>query len=297
MENSQPTSHMVNRANWASCSLLGVSICLLAIACMSIIQRSDGLAGLWLPTALLIPVLFHHRYRDWVPLLCAAAVGIAASHTISGTPFLHYLPYLLNNLIEASLCATLLRHVLPAQDPLSGLNSWMKFLFVAVIFCPLISALIMLLFILHIHSPAELQSRFATWFMSEAVAILALTPLGLIYQRGYLVKLLTSKRLLGLLLTLALTLAAGFLALKWLPYTFAFITIPLLWSAIRLPRIEAFIIFLAMTLMIALLHTSGIISVQPHLVVPIPQGLIFLPLLLILMPANAIAMAMTALRT
>ncbi|MGP6470881.1 diguanylate cyclase domain-containing protein [Rahnella aceris] len=297
MENSKPPSTGANRANWTSCLLLGISTCLLAFACLSIIQKSSSLAGLWLPTALLIPVLFHHRYRDWIPLLCAAALGIAASHTILGTPFFRYLPYLLNNLIEASLCADLLRRILPAQDPLSGLSSWMKFLFVAVIFCPLVSALIMLLFILHVHSPAELQSRFTTWFMSEAVAILALTPLGLIYHRGYLVKLITSPRLFGLLLTLILTLAAGFLALKWLPYTFAFITIPLLSAAIRLPRMESFIIFLSMTLMIALLHTSGIISVQPHLADQLPQGLIFLPLLLILMPANAMAMAMHALRT
>ncbi|RJT44589.1 PAS domain S-box protein [Rahnella woolbedingensis] len=296
MEKSKAPSILVNRANWTSHVLLGISVCLLALACMSVIQKSSSLAGLWLPTALMIPVLFHHRYRDWLPLLCASALGIAAANTVLGTPFLRYLPYLLNNLFEASLCAALLRRMLPAQDPLSGLGYWVRFLLIAVIFCPLVSSFIMMLFILHVHSPVELQSRFATWFMSEAVAILALTPLGLIYQRGYFRKNLTANRFFGLLLTLVITLVAGFLALKWLPYTFAFITIPLLWSAIRLPRVEAFIIFLSMTLMIALLHTSGIVSVQPHTVVQIPQGLIFLPLLLILTPANAMAMAMHALR-
>jgi len=297
VERSKPPSLIVhNRANWKAPVLLGISVCLLALACMNIIQRQSNLAGLWLPTALLIPVLFHHHYRQWLPLLCAAALGIAAAHIVMETPFPRYLPYLLNNLIEASLCAALLRRMLPGQDPLSDLGSWVKFLLIAVVFCPLVSSVIMMLFILHIHSPAELQNRFATWFMSEAVAILALTPLGLIYQRGYFTKNLTSQRFFELILTLVLTLIAGFLALKWLPYTFAFITIPLLWCAIRLPRIEAFIIFLSMTLMIALLHTSGIINVQPHTAMQVPQGLIFLPLLLILMPANAMAMAMHSLR-
>jgi len=296
VEKSKQPPITISRANWTSHVLLGISVCLLALACMSVIQKSSSLAGLWLPTALMIPVLFRHRYRDWLPLLCASALGIAAAHTVLGTPFLRYLPYLLNNLFEAAFCAALLRRLLPEQDPLTGLGYWVRFLMVAVIFCPLVSSLIMMLFILHIQSPVELQSRFATWFMSEAVAILALTPLGLVYQRGYFRKNLTSGRFFGLLLTLIITLAAGFLALKWLPYTFAFITIPLLWCAIRLPRIEAFIIFLCMTLMIALLHTSGIVSVQPHTVVQIPQGLIFLPLLLILTPANAMAMAMHALR-
>ncbi len=141
---------------------------------------------MWLPTALLIPVLFHHRYRDWIPLLCAAALGIAAAHlSLLARRVPLYLPYMVNNLVEAAFCALLLRQMLPAQDPLSGLSNWVKFLVIAVIICPLVSSVIMMLFILHIHTAAELQHRFATWYMSEAVAILALTPLGLIYQRGY----------------------------------------------------------------------------------------------------------------
>ena len=296
MEKIKQTTFFSEKVNWKVPLLTGIAICLLALACLGIIQKTSSLAGLWLPTALLIPVLFHHRYLDWIPLLCAAALGIVAAHFIAGTPVLLYLPYTVNNLIEATLCALLLRRALPAQDPLSGLSHWVKFLVIAVIFCPLVSSVFMMLFILHIHTAAELQDRFATWYMSEAVAILALTPLGLIYQRGYLKQILTSRRLVELLATLVITLALGFMALKWLPYTFAFITIPLLWSAIRLPRLEAFIIFLSMTLMIALLQTSGIITVQPH-AIQIPQGLIFLPLLLILLPANAMAMAMHTLRT
>lgn len=296
MEKSKPTAFLAERVNWKVPVLTGIAICLLALACLNIIQKTSSLAGLWLPTALLIPVLFHHRYRDWIPLLSAAALGIAAAHFIAGTPIVSSLPYTVNNLIEATLCVLLLRRALPAQDPLSSLSNWVKFLVIAILFCPLISSVIMMIFILHIHTPVELQNRFGSWFMSEAVAILALTPVGLIYQRGYFKQSFTSKRLFELLGTLIITLTLGFMALKWLPYTFAFITIPLLWAAIRLPRIEAFIIFLSMTLMIALLQTSGIITVQPH-AVQIPQALIFLPLLLILLPANAMAMAMHALRT
>lgn len=286
-----PTSSVT----WKVSLALGISICLLALACLKIIQQSSSLAAVWLPTSLLIAVLFHYSYRDWLPLLCAAALGIIAANTLVGTPFLHYFPYIINNLIEASVCALLLRKLLPAQDPLTGLANWVKFLLVAVVFSPLLSSVLMTLFIVHSHSPQELQQRFATWYISEAVAILSLTPLGLIYQHGYLRQLGHSRRLYEMLLTLTLTLLAGFMALKWLPYPFAFITIPLLWSAIRLPRIEAFFIFLCMTLMIALLQTTGTISVIPK-VNSLPDGLLFTPLLLILLPADAMAMAMHALR-
>ncbi len=280
---------------WKMSLVIAISVCMLALACLKILQQSSSLAAVWLPTALLIPVLFHHRYRDWIPLFCAAALGIAGANTLVGTPFLHYFPYILNNMVEAGVCTLLLRKLLPAQDPLSGLANWVKFLLVAVVFSPLLSSVIFTLFIVHSHSPQELQQRFATWFISEAVAILSLTPLGLIYQRGYFQQLSHSRRLYEMLLTLTLTLVAGFLALKWLPYPFAFITIPLLWAAIRLPRIEAFFIFLCMTLMIALLQTLGIISVIPG-AKSLPEGLLFTPLLLILLPANAMAMAMHALR-
>ena len=282
--------------SWKTLLVLAVSICLLALACMKVIQQSSSLASVWLPTALLIPVLFHHRYRDWLPLFCAAGIGIAASHFMVHSWSTRYLPYLFINLFEAGVCALLLRRFLPTKDPLSGLVNWAKFLLVAVVFSPLLSAIIMTLFIQHTQAPQASEQRFATWFMSEAVAILALTPLGLIYQKGYLQQLFQhSSRLLELMATLIINMVAAFLALKWLPYPFAFITIPLLWAAIRLPRVEAFFIFLSLTLMIALLQTTGVIDIVPHITV-VPPGLLFTPLLLILLPANAMAMAMHALR-
>lgn len=281
---------------WKVLLALGLGTGLLALICLKVIQQSSSLAVVWLPTALLIPVLFHYRYRAWIPLLCAAALGLAAANTLVGTPFGRYWPYIFNNMAEAAFCALLLRKFLPANDPLSGLANWVKFLAIAVIISPLLSSVMLTLFIAHAHSLQELQQRFATWFISEAVAILSLTPLGLIYQRGYLRQLTThSRRLYEMLLTLTLILLAGFVAVKWLPYSFAFITIPLLWAAIRLPRVEAFFIFICMTLMIVLLQTSGVISIVPH-INRIPEGLLFTPLLLILLPANAMAVAMHALR-
>ncbi|MGC6387686.1 diguanylate cyclase domain-containing protein [Ewingella sp. S1.OA.A_B6] len=295
MEKNMLGLFSASQVTWKVLLALGLSIGLLALVSLKVIQQTSSLAAIWLPTALLIPVLFHYCYRDWIPLLFAAALGLAAVHTAVGTPFAHYWPYVLNNLIEAGLCALLLRKLLPAQDPLSGLTNWIKFLAVAVVFSPLLSSVFSTLFILHSHSAQELQHSFATWYISEAVGILSLTPLGLIYQRGYWQQLTHSRRLYEMLLTLTLTLLAGFLALKWLPYPFAFITIPLLWTAIRLPRVEAFFIFLCMTLMITLLQTTGVISVILHFT-PLPESLLFTPLILILLPANAMAMAMHALR-
>ncbi|GAB2953457.1 diguanylate cyclase domain-containing protein [Hafnia psychrotolerans] len=295
MEKNMLSLFSASQNIWKVLLALGFSIGVLALVCMKFVQQTSNLASVWLPTALLITVLFHYRYRDWIPLFCAAALGLAAAQTLAGAPFLSYWPYILNNFIEAGICVLLLRKLLPAQDPLSGPTNWIKFLAVAVIFSPLLSSAISTLLIMHSHSARELKQHFATWYISEAVGVLSLAQFGLIYQRGYWQQLGHSRRLYKLLLTLVLTLLSGFLALKWLPYPFAFIILPLLWTAARLPRVEAFFIFLCMTLMITLLQSTGSISVKLHFT-PFPESLLFTPLILILLPANAMAMAMHALR-
>lgn len=284
-----------SKVSWKTLLVLAITICLLAFFCMQVIRQSLSLASMWLPTALLIPVLFHHRYRDWLALFFAAALGITAAHALANSWSERFLPYMLINLLESGICAMLLHRFLPAKDPLSGLVNWAKFLIIAVLFSPLLSAVIIMLFIPLVDAQTA-EQQFATWYMSEAVAIMALTPLGLIYQRGYLQQLFHHpSRLFEALATLTINLVAAFLALKWMPYPFAFVAIPLQWVAVRLPRLEAFFIYLIVTLMIALLQTSGVIDIVPHTTVEHLE-LLFTPLLLILLPANAMVMAMHALR-
>lgn len=292
MKKSSTYSTDASHADWTITLSLGVTVCILTIFCLVVIQPFVSLAAIWLPTALLIPVLFHHRYSDWLFLLIATCVGTFIARSLLNNPIFSALPYILNNIIIASMCAFLLRKVLPIMSPIRGLADWVKFLLVAVIFTPIISTLIMALIS---YSSPELIERSIVWYMSESIAILAVTPLGLIYQKGCIRKILHSHRFFEVLITSILTLTISFLAIKWLPYPFAFISIPLLWTAIRLPRLEAFIIFLCITLMIVLLQSTNIISIALNALL-LPPELLFIPLLLILLPANAMAIVMDALR-
>lgn len=280
--------------NWVRVLTLAITQCGLALLCLSIIHHSSSLAALWLPTSVLMTVLFYHRYREWPGLLLAAACGIFAAHTLLGTPFLRYVPYVLNNLLEASIGAALLRRALPGNDPLNGLGNWLKFLVIAVLFTPLLSTLVLVLSNMN-RSADELHLQATTWYLSEAVAVLVLTPIGMVYKHGDKARLLASGRLSEFLLTLGVTLFSCFLALKWLPFPFAFITLPLLWVAIRMPRLEAFLIFLATTMMVGLLQASVFMNVYPNML-KIWQGLLFAPLLLVLLPVSAMSLAMHSLR-
>lgn len=277
---------------------LGLGICLVALLCLKISPITSNLATIWLPTALLTSVLFHRRYREWPVLLVCAALGILLADMISGylppgnivNP--HYLANMLNNLIEASMCAALLRHYLDSQEPLAKLGDWINFLSIAVVCTPLFGAVLMMVF-----NSTELNTmrEFITWYISEAVATVALVPVGLLLRRDYLQQLKASGRLKNLLITLFITLLTSVMAMKWIPFPFAFITLPLLLAAIRLPQLDAFIVFLSVTLIITPLQPNQIVTIIPGML-GLADGLVFVPLLLILLPINVVTMVMHALR-
>ena len=69
---------------------------------------------------------------------------------------------------------------------------------------------------------------------------LALVPLGLLFKPHYLLRHRNPRLLFESLLTLAITLTLSWLSMLYLPWPFTFIIVLLMWSAVRLPRMEAF---------------------------------------------------------
>lgn len=278
---------------WRTLGGLILLVFLLALFCLKFTLVDGLIVSLWLPTALMIAMLYRFSHRHWPLLLIGSAAAMAAANLICGVPPGFYLPLTLVNVAESMLAATLLHRLLPAVDPLENVASWIKFVLAAVVFTPMVSAFVML--IPHLHTPELLPNRFRIWFISEALGILTVTPLGLLFRPVSLARLLHSPRLPEVLVMLVGTLGASYLALFWLPYPFAFISIPLLTASIRLQRLEALLIFFALTVMVALLIAGGQLA---HIRYPANASplLNYLPLLLILLPANAMTIVMHGLR-
>lgn len=78
------------------------------------------------------------------------------------------------------------------------------------------------------------------WVLSESIGALALVPLGLLFKPHYLLRHRNPRLLFESLLTLAITLTLSWLSMLYLPWPFTFIIVLLMWSAVRLPRMEAF---------------------------------------------------------
>ena len=101
-----------------------------------------------------------------LPLLASGLGIVLASFLLFG---INIIPVKLAaiNLLEAAVCALLLRRTLPANDPLSDLGCWLRFVVCAVIFTPLFSALLAAGL-----SPTPDQTfwqSFGIWFISEAI--------------------------------------------------------------------------------------------------------------------------------
>lgn len=269
--------------------LTAMIVFLLAYLCLTLSAESSHFTPLWFPTAAVIMLLYHQPPRAWpLPLLFSGISMCIASFMLFGV---EWFPVKLTmiNLLEATVCTLLLRRILQPEDPLNGLASWLKFVGCAVIFTPMFSALLAATLA---PEPGEtFWQPFSTWFISEAVGVLALAPIGLVYRRS----MLKTLNLLELLLVLIGTLTFSYLALLNLPFPFTFIILPLLWAAISLPRLEAFITCFTTTLMITVIISLGQLHFQDRGNF-LRDVEIYIPLLLILIPAHAMTMVMHAFR-
>ncbi|EOU9539617.1 diguanylate cyclase [Cronobacter dublinensis] len=249
------------------------------------------LAPLWFPTSIMMVAFFRHALRMWVPIALVCGAGtVLATLTLFPPGDLEPL-YTVINIIEALVGATLLRKLLPWYNPLKNLNNWLRLALASAVVPPLVGGCLLAAISEH-----EVTLRvFLVWILSETIGALALVPLGLLFKARYLLRHRSPRLLAESLATLCITLLCSWLALHYMPWPFTFVIVLLMWSAIRLPRLEAFTVFLATVMMVSFVIASNTTLLDlPHegIVVNAP----WLPFLMILLPANVMTMVMYASR-
>ncbi|MGE9549645.1 diguanylate cyclase [Erwinia amylovora] len=279
--------------SWANALILGVLSFALTLFCVELIKVSGQISPLWFATALMTIVVFRQPNKSLPLQLICCVAGIAAanvlvlgfSFTAAGFP--------LFNLAQALSGGLLLRALLDRKNPLNSLLSWSKMFVAVVLFTPLVGGLLAC-WILSATGHASFRF-FSTWVISESIGMLALGPVCLLWQRDYLHKAINQNQLLETLLTLLSTVVICYCVLRYLPWPFTFVMVVLFYSAVRLPRFEAFVVYLAtlsmMMLMLALnlldLNTGngGVVSNTP-----------WLPFLLAIIPSHMMALVMHSFR-
>lgn len=274
-----------------------VIIFALTLFCLSLKHDTlEQVVPLWLPTALLIAWLFHYPPRQWLsPLAVAAASIFLAGYLLYGFSWMSLL-YMTFDLLEASVAAYLLRRVLNAEQPLENIRSWIKFILYGVILVPLLTSI---LFAATSLASSTFWQSFAIWFIADATSILSLTPIGLLYKRRtWSLNRETFIPQAEHALTLLITMAISYIVVAKSPFPFSIIIVTLMWTAIRLPLFNAMNIFF-WTAMCAFLsfHFQHVLPQPHHDTLGTGNLLIYLPILLILLPSQAMAITMHQLRT
>ncbi|CNH02456.1 putative sensor protein [Yersinia pekkanenii] len=274
-------------------TIISIVVFLLALFCIQLSEQSENLAPLWFPTAVLMIALFHHPLRYWPWQLLTAGICIVAANFILYGISWFPLPLTLINLAEAAVGAWLLRKFLQPKDPLNSLFSWLKFSICTVVIVPLVSGLAAAWYL----SPQNdnFSQVFTIWFMSEAIGMLALGPVGLLYRRGYFNIATQSNALFDMMWMTVLSLAACYIGLLYLPFPFTFVIMALIWTSIRLPRFETFTVCFLATVLIAMMINFNLFTLQADTKLSV-QAFSFIPLLMVLIPPHAMSMVMHAFR-
>ncbi|EEJ1150934.1 PAS domain S-box protein [Salmonella enterica] len=291
---SKPSQHVFVTVPHPLLRLVSLGLVAFVFTLFSLVLSRVGtqLAPLWFPTSIMMVAFYRHAGRLWPGIAVACSLGsIGASLTLFPAASLNF-SWTAINIIEAATGAILLRKLLPSYNPLQNLNDWFRLAIGSAVIPPLLGGMLFWL----IAPEAVASKAFLIWVLSEAIGALTLVPLGLLFKPHYLLRHRDPHLLLETLLTLVITLALSWLAMRYIPWPFTCVIVLLMWSAVRLPRMEAFLIFLATVIVVSLMLANDptlLATPKTDVMVNMP----WLPFLMILLPANMMTMVMYAFRT
>ncbi|MGC0839509.1 diguanylate cyclase [Pantoea agglomerans] len=286
-----PQNSTPNR--WLSALLLGCVVFVLTLFCLELIVVSGKISPLWFPTTLMTVVVFRCPSRQLPLLLTACVLGTAGANAIIIGPALSNIKFALLNLIQAGVGGMLLRALLDRRAPLDSLHDWARMVLSVGIVTPVLGGLLAL-WTLQVSGHASFPF-FYTWVISEIIGMLVLGPMLLLLPWPLRRTVFSNLRLAEALLTLLLTLGASYLALRFLPWPFTFIVVILFWCAVRLPKLQAFVLFFLNASFISILLAFDLVTVVNNNSVLGPVSS-WLPFLLVLIPSHIMSLVMDAFR-
>jgi len=278
---------------WCRGALFGALAFVLTLFCLELIKVSVQISSLWLPTALMTMLVFRYPLRELPVLLGGCLIGVVVANRLIMGSELTLLMFPLINLLQALLGGLLLRRLLDQKAPLDSLLSWCKMVAAVGIFMPLAGALLAC-WALSFSGQASLHF-FSTWAISETIGMLALGPVCLLWQRDELRRSFSQRALFETLLTLIATLALSYCALRYLPWSFTFVMVVLFYSAVRLPRFSAYIVFLATLVMMSILLALNLLM-QYTDALSVAGSAPWLPFLLAIIPSHIMTQVMHSFR-
>ncbi|MDW8847189.1 diguanylate cyclase [Erwinia sp. MMLR14_017] len=276
---------------WLLALLPGVLSFALTLFCLEMIKVSGQISPLWFSTTLMTILIFRLPVASLPRVLFSCFVGIVAANALVIGPAISNILFPVVNLLQALLGGALLRILLDRKSPLDSLLSWSKMMVTVGLFTPLIGGLLAT-WLLTLTGHASFRF-FSAWVISETIGMLALGPVCLLWKNDYFQR--AGHALFETLLTLIITLILSYFSLRYVPWPFTFVVVVLFYSAVRLPRFEAFCIFLATLSLMTLMLALGLLEVQTSKLLPLASAT-WLPFLMALIPSHMMALVLHSFR-
>lgn len=97
---------------------------------------------------------------------------------------------------------------------------------------------------------------FLIWVLLEFIGVLVLVSLGLLFKLYYLLRYRNLRLFFESLFTLVIILTLSWFSMLYLSWFFIFIIVLLMWSVVRLLRMEVFLIFFITVMMVSLMMVA-----------------------------------------
>ena len=240
---------------WLSALVVAVSSVVLVVICKTLLSYDGSSATIWFADAVAIAVLYRHALRNWPLLLLVFFVANTLAGIGIGFAWDAAAEYTLAGVVEVVLAALLLRQFCAREDYFDGLSQWVRFVLVSAVIPPLASAAIGSAILVSRYDGTFL-SYFFSWYLADAVGILVLLPIALMFRRDALANLASGGGLGRFVLTGMVAIAAVLVVLEVALFPFIFVSLPLIWMAIRLPLFETLLAIFAVILILGV-HFTG----------------------------------------
>lgn len=278
---------------WLQALLPGLLSFALTLFCLVLIKVSGQISPLWFSTTLMTILIFRLPVASLPRVLMSCFMGIVAANALVIGPAISNIIFPLVNLLQALLGGTLLRIMLDRKSPLDSLRSWSKMVVTVGVFTPLAGGLLATWILSFTGHPSF--RFFSGWVISETIGMLALGPVCLLWKKEYFQRARHQNALFETLFTLIITLVMSYLSLRYVPWPFTFVVVVLFYSAVRLPRFAAFLVFLATLSLMTLMLALGLLEVQTSKTWPL-ASVTWLPFLMALIPGHMMALVMHSFR-
>jgi PAS domain S-box-containing protein len=146
----------------------------LAAVSIELSRGSNGVAAIWLPNALAMGFVMLRQPR--LVQLPALMLGIALADIVEGNPALPSMLMALVNTTEIGLGAWLIRRWLGAGDRFGRVQDVVRFILIAGLLVPAFGAGFGAL-VVHLCLGVPLLAVLSSWFLTEAIGYVVLTPL------------------------------------------------------------------------------------------------------------------------